>query len=262
MTAELAEALATLLEEGGGALAAGFVVFLRVGAAMAMLPAFGERTVPMRVRLGLTVALTLITAPAVLPALSALGQEPSLGRIVATETIAGLALGATLRLFVMVLQIAGTMAAQSVSLSQIFGGQAIDPQPAIGHVMVISGLALAAMAGLHVKVVQLFVLSYDLMPAGAFPAPADLLEWGLARVTHAFSLAFTLAAPFVIASLIYNLALGVINRAMPQLMVAFVGAPAITAAGLLLLMLSLPLILPVWLGAMDAFMAAPGAPPP
>ena len=43
-----------------------------------------------------------------------------------------------------------------------------------------------------------------------------------------FALALSLAAPFVIASLLYNVALGVINKAMPQLMVAFVGAPAIT----------------------------------
>ncbi len=257
MTPDGLEGLAELLELTQSAFLFGFAVFLRVGAAMALLPAFGERGVPVRVRLGLTLAFTLITAPAVAAAMPPLGAHSPWGRIVATEVIAGLALGATLRLFVLTLQMAGTMAAQSVSLSQIFGGQAVDPQPAIGHVMVVSGLALAAMMGLHVKVVQLFVVSYGIMPTGQFPAASDLLAWGTGRVSHAFGLAFGLAAPFVIASLIYNLALGVINRAMPQLMVAFVGAPAITAAGLLLLMLSLPLILPVWLGAMDAFLADP-----
>ncbi|MFC3118840.1 flagellar biosynthetic protein FliR [Jhaorihella thermophila] len=38
-------------------------------------------------------------------------------------------------------------------------------------------------------------------------------------------LPFSLSAPFVIASLLYNLTLGAINRAMPQLMVTLVGAP-------------------------------------
>ena len=57
---------------------------------------------------------------------------------------------------------------------------------------------------------------------------------------------FSLAAPFVIMGFAYNVALGAINRAMPQLMVAFVGAPAITAAGLLVLMLAAPVILHFW----------------
>ena len=48
-------------------------------------------------------------------------------------------------------------------------------------------------------------------------------------------LAFTLAAPFVLVSVLYNLTLGVINRAMPQLMVVFVGAPVITGLGLAVL---------------------------
>jgi flagellar biosynthetic protein FliR len=79
-------------------------------------------------------------------------------------------------------------------------------------------------------------------------------------VARAFALAFSLAAPFVVASFLYNLALGAINRAMPQLMVAFVGAPVITAGGLVLLALALPALLGVWLAAFDEFLARPMAP--
>ena len=49
-------ALELLAAEARGFLAAGFIVFLRVGAAMAVLPAFGEQTVPGRVRLVLALA--------------------------------------------------------------------------------------------------------------------------------------------------------------------------------------------------------------
>lgn len=58
-------------------------------------------------------------------------------------------------------------------------------------------------------------------------------------------------------SILYNLALGVINKAMPQLMVAFVGAPLITLGGLFLLFLVAPLMLSVWLSALDQFMSSP-----
>lgn len=131
--------------------------------------------------------------------------------------------------------------------------------PAIGHVMSLAGLSLLAATGLHVKLVAYFVLSYDLLPIGQLPAPSDFLEWGVQRSAMAFNLAFGLAAPFVVASVLYNLALGVINRAMPQLMVAFVGAPAITAGSLALLALCLPAILAAWLHAIEAVIAAPTA---
>jgi flagellar biosynthetic protein FliR len=80
---------------------------------------------------------------------------------------------------------------------------------------------------------------------------------GIAEISRAFALGFTLAAPFVIASLIYNVTLGVINKAMPQLMVAFVGAPAITAGGLVLLMLAAPLMLSIWVESMALFIMDP-----
>lgn len=251
-----------LLGLAQSALSTGFAVFLRVGAAMALLPAFGERSVPARVRLGLALAFTAIVGPAVAPALSPvlLGGWPG-PAVFMGEVMAGLMLGIGLRLFVLALQTAGAMAAQATSLAQLFGGAAVDPQPAISHLMVVSGLALAVMLGLHVKIAQLFVLSYELMPPGMVPHPAETAGWGTGQIARAFGLAFALAAPFLIGSLIYNLALGVINRAMPQLMVAFVGAPAITAGALILLFLTLPLMLSVWLSALDGFLADPGAAP-
>ncbi len=250
------QGLTALTELVGVNFTAGFYVFLRVGAVMALLPGFGERMVPTRVKLVLALAFTLVTAPAIVPIL----PDVPLDNLFAeggTEVVIGLALGATLRLFVMALSIAGSIAAQSVSLAQILGGQAIDPQPAIGHVMVLAGLTLAVMSGLHVKVAQLIIYSYELLPPGRWPEASDFLSWGVERTAKAFALGFTLAAPFVIMSLIYNLALGVINRAMPQLMVSFVGAPAITAGGLIVLALSTPFVLQVWLSVMDAFLADP-----
>jgi len=250
-------ALTALTELVGVAFLAAFAVFLRIGAAMALLPAFGERTVPVRVRLVVAFAFTLIATPAVAPALPDVGPADLIGRLLLSETIIGLTLGAILRLFVIALQVAGAMAAQSISLAQIFGGAGLDPQPTISHIMVVAGLALAVMLGLHVKIAAYLVYSYDLLPPGQLPVPGDLLDWGITRVARAFALAFGLAMPFVITSLLYNLTLGVINRAMPQLMVAFVGAPAITLGGLVLVALSLPFALQVWLSTMDAFFLDP-----
>ena len=250
----MAQDLALLLGLAQGALLTFGVVFLRIGAAMALLPAFGERMVPARVRLVLALALTALVAPAVGTAFA--DVEAGLPLLL-SESLVGLAFGMTLRLMIMALQVAGSIAAQSTSLAQIFGNASVEPQPAIGHVLLMGGLALATLAGLHVKIVGALVATYDLFPPGTSPLSPELAEWGIGRIARVFTLGFTLAAPFVITAMLYNLALGVINKAMPQLMVALVGAPAITGAGLALLALTAPLALQVWVELLDRVIANP-----
>jgi flagellar biosynthetic protein FliR len=239
-------------------------VFIRIGGIMALLPAFGDQAVPMRVRLVLTAMFTLVVAPAVATVIGAppdnlVQAVPLLG----AEVLTGLFFGLFLRFFIHALQIAGAIAAQATSLSQIFGGTTVvDPQPAIGNMLVVAGTALAAVSGLHVKVAAYIIQGYSMFAFGVAPTPAIVAQVGLAEITRIFTLGMTLAVPFLIASTIYNVVLGVINRAMPQLMVSFVGAPALTAGGMLLLLLAAPIMLSVWLAAFSQFIATPFAGPP
>lgn len=231
-------------------------MFLRIGALAGLLPGFGEQAVPLRIKLAIAVAFTLIVTPALDPATLPTGFAGAAWLIV-SEIVIGVILGIGLRLFVIALQIAGSIAAQSTSLAQILGNAVAEPVPAMGHILVMGGLALAMIMGLHVKIAEFVILSYQMMPLGALPAGMDVSQWGIDQVRRAFTLAFTLAAPFVLLSVLYNLALGVINKAMPQLMVAFVGAPLITAGGLFLLFMSAPLLLSVWLETFDRFLTNP-----
>lgn len=233
----------------------GALVFLRIGAAMAVLPAFGDQVVPMRLRLGLTLAFTLLVTPAVGMPIAPAG--PDFLAALGPEVVAGLAIGMVLRLMVMALQLAGTIAAQSVSLSQFFGGAGPDPQPAMAQILMLGGLCLATIAGLHVRLAEYLILSYAILPLGLWPDPGELAQLGIARTARMFALAFTLAGPFVIAALVYNMALGAINRAMPQLMVVFIGAPALTAGGLVLLAVMAPPMLGVWAMALWSVMEDP-----
>lgn len=248
--------LGQIMELTNSLLWQGFAVFLRVSALVSLLPAFGERTVPARVKLGLAFAFTMAITPAVSPPAMA-PQFDSIVWFILTEITAGILLGIGLRLFVLALQTAGSIAAQSTSLAQVLGGAVAEPVPAMGHILVMGGLALALMGGLHVRVAEMVILSYDMLPMGRLPSGADVSEWGVDQIRRAFSLAFTLAAPFVVLSVLYNVALGVINKAMPQLMVAFVGAPVITTGGLLLLCLAAPILLATWLDALNTFIQNP-----
>ncbi|MFN3647476.1 MAG: flagellar biosynthetic protein FliR [Gemmobacter sp.] len=232
-----------------------FLAFVRVGAVMALLPAFGEQSLSVRFRLGAALALTLAVAPAVTSPVQITAFA------ILAEAVVGLMLGAGFRLFILALQTAGAMAAQATSLSQLFAGAGAEPQPAISNLLSLAALALAFSTGLHVQAARALIVSYDLLPQGRFPEAGDVLTWGLAQVARSFSLAFSLAAPFVIGGLLYNVALGAINKALPALMVAFIGAPALTLGGLVLLAIAAPLMLQIWLSAWQLWLVDPFALP-
>ncbi len=251
--------LAPFLQLAQGSLYAAFAVFARVGAAVALLPGFGEIGLPLRVKLGAAVVFTMIVWPVVAP-LAVLGaaSPAEIGLVIAAEAVAGLILGLSIRLMIFALQIAGTVAAQSTSIAQMFGeGLTADPQPAYANVLAVSGVVLAFALGLPAYAAAALIGSYDAIPFGVFPLGEAVADWGVRRVAGAFATAVALAAPFVVAAFVYNVALGAINRAMPQLAVAFVGAPAITAGSILLMALATPLILRVWGTSLTQVMADP-----
>jgi flagellar biosynthetic protein FliR len=235
----------------------GFFVFLRVGGVVGLAPGFGEQFLPARIRLVTAVLLTVLVVPLTPEiTLDTLGVS-QLFSIFFIEMAIGLLLGIGVRAFVFALHIAGSIAAQATSLAQLAGSNVTEPAPAVGQVLVISGLALAMIMRLPEHLVVYLVKSYVIFPFGALPLTEGVVPWGIRGLASAFSLGFQLAAPFVAISLLYNLTLGVINRAMPQLMVVFIGAPAITASSLILLALLASVMTMVWWQAFEAYLMAP-----
>ena len=253
---ELIANLSELLGLAEGLAWAAALAFVRIGAMVALMPGLGDPAVPQRIKLALVVAFTLIVTPLLVERIATDGPPPSFMAL-GGEAIAGLILGIGMRLFILALQTAAAMIAQATTLSQLFAGAAPEPQPAIGNLLIIAGIALAMSAGLHVRAAELVLLSYDILPAGVHHSAAAAADWGLALIGRTFTLAFSLAAPFVIASLVYNLALGAINRAMPTLMVSMVGAPALTLGGLALLAVATPVMLAAWLDAFASHIEHP-----
>ncbi|MGH1463884.1 MAG: flagellar biosynthetic protein FliR [Cognatishimia sp.] len=230
-------------------------VFLRVAAASSLMPGFGESAVPLRVKLAMAMAMTLALAPAAPRQMP--DPEAVFLAVILRETTIGLLLGIGLRAFIFTLQTAGAIAANVTSLSQLFNNGSAEQLPIIGHALNIAGLTLIFVTGLHITFLEYLLSSYEIFPLGTFPSRAAVTPWGVDQVARSFQFAFQLAAPFVILSLLYNVTLGIVNRAMPQLMVALVGAPFITGASLVLLMIVAPFLLTVWLSQFTQFLGTP-----
>lgn len=255
----LIDALQALLDQAEGGVLTAMAVFVRIGAMVAMLPGFGERVTPIFVRLSAALAFAIVIWPLTPePTVPLRSTVDSFGAVVFAEALNGLLLGFSARLLVFALQTAGMLIGMSFSLSQMFGpGVAPDPEPAVATALTLAAIALAMNLGLHVEAAALMIASYDVLPFGAFPIGSDVAEWSVARVAGAFNFAVALSLPFILASFVYNLALGFINRAMPQMMVAFVGMPVITFAGLMGLVLLSGAMLSIWIERFEVVMADP-----
>ncbi len=259
---DILAALQTALDGVENAILVAAAVFVRITAILFMLPGFGERQIPARIKLVGALAFAVAAWPMVTPLVAEAGAalRPSVGSVglaLVAEATIGLLLGFATRLLIFALQTAGMIAAQNMSLSQLFGGVSAEPEPTIATLLSMGAIALALTLGLHVKATALIVSSYEALPLGVFPLSGDVAEWATARVGSAFSLAVSLALPFIVASFIYNVALGFINRAMPQMMVAFVGMPAIILFGLFLLSTTIGGVLYYWHDLFDAVLADP-----
>jgi flagellar biosynthetic protein FliR len=243
------------------AVAAG--VLMRFSAAAFFLPALGEPVAPARVRLAAVFAFTLIVAPGLAPeGFTAPAQAADWARLLGAEAIAGLIVGFTLRTLIYALQVAGAIAAQHIQLSQILGpGLSHDQESPLSALLVAAGMALAAALDGHLALAAAGRELYLILPLGLYPPPGETAEWVAGAAGRAISLGFALALPFVALGMVYSLALAAANRAMPQLSVAFVGAPAILLCGLTLAASALSVMLGRWSEVYARALANPLAAP-
>lgn len=232
-------------------------VFARMSAIAFLAPALGELAVPVRVRLAGAIALTMLVAP-LADAPAAPATAAALAAMISAEAATGLLIGFALRLGVFALQMLGAVTAQALSLSQLFGpGLSHDQESPISTILIAAGLALACAGGLHLRLAAALAETFAAFPLGTGFDLADGAEFAAAQSAKALSLAFGMAAPFVLLGMAYSIALAAANRAMPQMAAVFVGAPAIIFAGLTLFAGAAAVILTRWGEVTAGLVAAP-----
>ena len=238
------------------------LLFCRLGAAVMLLPGLGEAEVPATIRLSLGLLLTLLLLPLLAPALP--GPPAATGellRLLGLELLVGIWLGGLARGLMLALAQAGQVMGSMIGLtSPLQGDPGLGAQStALGRGFGFAATVLVLSTGLYALPLGALVNSYAVLPAGApFPAGAAA-DAVAAMVMESLSLALRLAAPFILAGVLFNAGMGLIARVAPQVQIFVVAAPAQIIAGLGLLLLLLPAILTMWQGAMSlGFQALPG----
>jgi flagellar biosynthetic protein FliR len=221
------------------------LVFVRIGAALMLLPGYSEPYVTPRLRLLLALMISLIVAPVVSPKLPAMPASAiQLGVLILGEILIGVFFGTIGRLFLSALATAGMMVAYMSSMANALTN---DPSAAqqgsiAGSFLTLIALLMIFTLNLHHLMLAAVVDSYQLFVPGQVPPVGDLSDMVTHLVSRTFLLSFQIAAPFIAVAMIFYLGLGLLARLMPQMQVFFVAMPVQITIGMLVLMASLPTI--------------------
>lgn len=239
------EALAPLAGPLAGWLGLYMVVIARLSFVVFLMPGLGEQAIPVQMRLVVLLAISMAMATTGVIGVPVTWPLSSYAGVLFSELTIGFCLGVTLRVTVWMLSIAGTIISQSIGLSQLLGvAMEHEAQTMTANLLSMAGAAILLSADFHISVVAALLRLYGEIPVGALWS-LDL-RMLVDQCFSAIGFAVLLAWPFVAVNLLYNICLGFINKALPQLMVAFVGAPLLIGGGMVFLALSIIGLLVVW----------------
>ncbi len=215
-----------------------FAVFLRVGAMMMIVPGFGERFIPARVRLAIALAVSFVMLAPLRPLLPPLPEAPlTLLWVVLSESLVGLMIGLVARMMLSGLHVAGTVISfqSSLGIAQGFDPTQGQQNAIVGSFMTLVGVMVIMTADLHYLFLEAVRDSYTLFPPGRLPEMADFARLATDTVVASFKLGIQIAAPFLVYSLILYIGMGLVNRLMPQMQVFFIIMPLQIAVAFFLL---------------------------
>ncbi|POF28212.1 flagellar biosynthetic protein FliR [Roseibium marinum] len=224
--------------------AAFMLMFARLGTMIMLLPALGESSIPMRFRLTIALALTLVLYPVAGPQYPAeLTADPMrLLLLLGGELAIGFGIGLCARMITSVLQIAGVIVANQSGMAFALGTDIANEgqQGALyGNFLSILGITLVFVTDSHYLVIAALYDSFEIFPPGITPPVGDFSKNATETVAHVFSIAARVSAPFLVVGLVFYFGLGLLNKLMPQMQIFFIAMPVNIAIGLLMFMVLL-----------------------
>ncbi len=224
------------------------LIFARIGAMIMLLPGIGENSVPARIRLSFALAVSFLmyfVNFGIVPPIPDVMLE--MVAVIMKEVIVGLMIGLASRLILTSMHVAGTIISFHVGLS---AAQNFDPNQGAQGAIVSAFLTIFAIliifaTDMHHLLIQAMGESYYMFPIGA---SLQFNEFGLQVtqvVSDAFMLGVQMASPFILYTIVFNSALGLVSRVLPQFQIFFIAMPANILVGFILLSMLIPAIM-IW----------------
>lgn len=232
-----------MIADPEGTVLALFAAFCRIGGCFMTLPGLSSARIPTQIRLMIALAVSM----AILPIMwETLYSQIKVSRgeyiiLIGGEIFIGATMGLIARYITLGLQFAGTAMSMSIGYNAAPSPGIVDHEPEsdITTIITFTAIVLLFMTDFHHMIIQTLVRSYEFMPIGEGFKTRLALVSVTDTLTSTFLLMLRLASPFIIYGLIFNLAIGMVNKLAPQIPIYFISIPFILAGGLILLFLGI-----------------------
>ena len=234
--------------------AAMILVTARVSGICLVAPVFSAAVVPIRLRLAMAVAMAMALVTIV-----PLGPVPlsaaALGLAVVCELAVGATIGYAARLIFTGVELGAFHIGQQMgfSLSESFrgGGASGESAGAVRPLMWLVAMMVFLAVGGHREVIMALRKSFQLLPLAAVQVDSSLVTMVTAVLAVSFTLAIKVAAAVLVAMLLAAVALGMLQRTMPQYNTLSVGLPIRIMVGMLVMAAALAAMGPLMEQAID-----------
>ncbi|HZO92331.1 MAG TPA: flagellar biosynthetic protein FliR [Candidatus Baltobacteraceae bacterium] len=227
------------------------LVLVRIGAMLMVVPIFSQTQIPRLLKFGLSLLLAFVVMRTI-PAVAPLGLGALTVAILA-QVFVGLVFGFVTFLLFMGIQFAGAIIDTQIGFAivNIINPQTSQSVTVIGEFQLALATLLYLAADGHHALIAGMAGSFKLVQL-PFAAAPDVLAGDLVRFfTQALFIVFQIAAPVAIALFLVNVALGLMAKVAPQMNVFVVGFPLQIAVGLLMLIVTMPLVGAVFPALLD-----------
>jgi flagellar biosynthetic protein FliR len=230
-----------------GIVIAAFLAFCRVGSCFMLMPGLSSARVPLQVRLFVAIAATgaLLMHEWDRIAPFATRNPVVLLALVASEVMIGVLIGLLARLYTMALQFMASAIATLIGFGGV-GGMGIEesePEGPLGSIITFSALMLLFVFDFHHEIIKALVMSYELAPVSTVFNPQVALIDVTDTLSESFMVIIRLGSPFLAYAILVNLAIGFVNKLVPQIPVYFISLPFVVAGGLIMLYFAIPTLL-------------------
>jgi flagellar biosynthesis protein FliR len=211
------------------------LVFLRVGAFLAVLPFFSAVNFPMPLRAALAAFTAWLIVPLLpSPAIAHLGFV-SLLVLLVQEVAVGLLLGFIARMIFYAADLGGSIIATEMGLNMapLFNPLSQNQTQAPGTILFLLAAVVMLTLDLHHWILVGFQRTYALLPIGGAHLSGGLFTCVVGHTTQVFFVALQITAPLIAMSFIITVVFSVLARAVPQMNV-FVESYAFRIVGGLL----------------------------
>jgi len=221
------------------------LVVTRISAFLLIAPVFGWRTIPVRIKVAVTVLLGIFFSVTGLSHFEA-GQVTPIEAVLllADEASYGFALGLIASVLFSVVKIGGRIIERQMGLAM---AQVLDPftgersQP-LGSLLEMIFILIFLSANGHHIFLLLIEKSYEAFPAGHIPTIAVLARGVVSATSAMLTASLRLAAPILAAFILLLVALAILARIVPEMNIFFISFPLRVGLGLWMVAMFIPFI--------------------